>query len=154
MARRTRSRPHNAPPARGETTPLRPGRQGLLELTPQDIIETHDEVARLGETWHTGVREQGSLDFLADRLKQMVRDGFPPGEIAASALHFIVSEHPFWDANHRTGFQMALLVLGAFGSTLVAPLEEVERYVRGIDREGFTEAQIAAWIRRRAEPLR
>ena len=84
----------------------------------------------------------------------MIRDGHPPGEIAASALHFIVSEHAFWDANHRTGFQMALLVLGAFGWTLVAPLDEVEQYVRGIDREGFTEAQIAASIHRRAESLR
>lgn len=153
MVRGPRKRPRRVSAASGETTPLRPGRQGLQELTAQEIIETHDEVARLGETWHTGVREEGSLDLLADRLRRMVRDGSPPGEIAASALHFIVSEHPFWDANHRTGFEMAQLILRAFGSKLVAPREEIERYVRGIDREGVTEAQIAAWIRRRAESL-
>ena len=101
-----------------------------------------------------GVREEGSLDLLADRLRQMVRDGLPPAEIAASALHFIVSEHPFWDANHRTGFEMAQLILRAFGLKIVAPPEEVENYVRGIDRQGVTETQIAAWVRRRAESLR
>lgn len=84
----------------------------------------------------------------------MVRDGFPPAEIAASALHFIVSEHPFWDANHRTAFETAQLILRAFGLKLVAPREEIIRYVRGVDREGVREAQIAAWIRRRAESLR
>ena len=153
MARRPQDRPRRVAPARGETTPLRPGRQGLAELTAQEIIETHDEVARLGETWHMGVREEGSLDLLADRLRQMVRDGFPPAEIAASALHFIVSEHPFWDANHRTGFEMAQLIIRAFSLRIVAPPKEVEIYVRGIDREGVTEAQIGAWIRRRAESL-
>ena len=66
-----------------------------------------------------GVREEGSLDPLADRLRKM-----------------------------------AQLILRAFGLKIVAPPEEVQNYVRGIDREGVTEAQIGSWIRRRAEPLR
>ena len=126
----------------------------MRELIADDIVEVHDEVARLGETWHKGVRERGSLEYVADRIARMAEEGHPPGEIAASALHFIVSEHPFWDANHRCAFEMAQLVLRAFGSKIVAPREEIERYVRGIDREGLTEVEIGGWIRRRTEPLR
>ena len=123
-------------------------------MTAGDIVEVHDEAARLGETWHMGVRDPGSLEYVADRIRRMVRDRFPPAEIAAVALHFIVGEHPFWDANHRTAFEMADLILRVFGLTIVAPREEIERYVRGIDRQGIGEARIAAWIRRRAERLR
>ncbi len=101
-----------------------------------------------------GVRDPGSLDYVADRILRMVRDRLPTPEIAASALHFIVAEHPLWDANHRTAFEMADLIRRAFGLTIVAPREEIERCVRGIDRQGMSEAQIAAWIRRRTEPLR
>src|SRR2546425_5885020 len=99
----------------------------------------------------TGHREP---DLLVDRVRRMLDGAFPPGEIAAAALCSVVAQHPFWDANHRTGFEMAQLVLRAFGLKIVATREEIERYVRGIDREGLMESQIAAWIRRRAEPLR
>ena len=153
MVRRSRNTVRRVRAVTGENTPLRPGREGLRELSVQDIIETHDEVARLGETWDSGVREIGSLDLLAERLRRMVGEGFPPAEIAAAALHFIVSQHPFWDANHRTGFEVAQIVLRAFGVKIVAPQEEVQEYVRGVDRDGVSEARIAAWIRRRAEHL-
>lgn len=101
-----------------------------------------------------GIRDPGSLEYLADHVRRMARNRYPPAEIAAAALHFIVAEHPFWDANHRTAFETAQLILRAFGLKIIAPREETEERVRGIDREGVSEARIAAWIRARAEPLR
>ena len=49
---------------------------------------------------------------------------------------------------------MAQLVLRRLGLKIVVTRKEMEQYARGIDREGLMESQIAAWIRRRAEPLR
>ncbi len=101
-----------------------------------------------------GVRDLGCLEYVADRIRRMVSEGAPPSEVAATAMHLIVAEHPFWDANHRTGFETADVILRAFGLKIVAPRDEIERYVRAIDRQGIGKVQIAAWIRRRAEPLR
>ena len=84
----------------------------------------------------------------------MLDGAFPPGEIAAAALCSVVAQHPFWDASHRTGFELAQLVLRRLGLKIVVTRKEMEQYARGIDREGLMESQIAAWIRRRAEPLR
>ena len=130
------------------------GYRRLGRLTTEDILEIHRGAASTGETWDFGIREAGSLHTLVERVRAMAREGRRPEEIASAALVFIVREHPFWDANHRTGFEMAQVILRAFGGRVRAPRREVERYVRAVDAEGLTEEEVAAWIRNRVKPLR
>src|SRR3990170_8832611 len=106
-------------------------------MTANDIVAVHDEVARVGNTWHFGVREAGSLDYLAVQIREMARQRQSPVDIAAAAMTFLVREHPFWDANHRTAFEMAELIMEAFGQRIAAETAEAERFVRGIDARGL-----------------
>jgi len=75
-----------------------------------------------------------------------------PERIAASALHFIVAEHPFWDANHRTGFHAAQVILQLFARRIGAPRDEVEGTVRAIDAAGLDVRALEKWIQSRAVP--
>ena len=126
----------------------------LLAITVEDIVVTHDEVTRTGRTWDVGVRDPGSLDFLVERIRDMAREGHEPAKIAAWAMGFIVRSHPFGDGNHRTAFDVGQVILDTLGLEIVAERDEVERFVRGIDARGLTDAALSRWIRKRAKKLR
>ena len=130
------------------------GYRELLQTTVEDIVATHDEVARMGRTWDVGIRDPGALDFLVERIRDMARERREPPEIAAWAMGFIVRSHPFWDANHRTAFEVGQVILDIFGLEIVAEREEVEQVVRGIDARGLTDAALRRWIRKRMRKLR
>lgn len=116
------------------------------------MLQWHHDASRFGETWDLGVREPGSLEYVVRLVRGMAARRDRPERIAASALHFIVAEHPFWDANHRTGFHAALVILGAFGLQLEATQDEIERTVRAIDAEGLDVRALEKWIQSRAVP--
>ncbi len=123
-------------------------------MIAEDIVVVHDEVAQVGNSWHFGIRESASLDHLAGRIREMAREARAPAEIAAFAMTFLVSAHPFWDANHRTAFELAELIMEAFGRRIAVDTEEAERFVRGIDARGLDRAAVLEWTRRRVAELR
>jgi len=131
--------------------PLKPGsREGyrrLRGLTQSSLLRLHDEAADMGETWDYGVRDPGSLDHMLLLLSEKAAREESPERIAACSLHFIVATHPFWDANHRTGFLVGRVVLQAFGRDVHASTEEAERFVRSIDGRGLTVKAVEEWIR-------
>jgi len=130
------------------------GYRWLRQVTAKDIVAVHDEVSRVGNTWHFGIRETGSLDHLAGRIREMASQRRPPLEIAAFAMVFLVREHPFWDANHRTAFEVAELIVEAFGQRIAAGRDEAEAFVRGIDARGLGREAILEWLRSRVTRLR
>jgi len=69
-------------------------------------------------------------------------------------MGFIVRSHPFGDGNHRTAFDVGQVILDTLGLEIVAERDEVERFVRGIDARGLTDAALSRWIRKRAKKLR
>ncbi|HEX9340771.1 MAG TPA: hypothetical protein VF992_06330, partial [Thermoplasmata archaeon] len=116
-----------------------PGYRKLRALRAEDIIAVHQQAAKVGETWNFEIRDFGSIDYLADRISRLAEARHPPTMIASLALHLLVREHPFWDANHRGGFELAPLILRAFGLRIGASREEVEAFVRSIDTTGIAE---------------
>ncbi|MGQ0797878.1 MAG: type II toxin-antitoxin system death-on-curing family toxin [Methanobacteriota archaeon] len=130
------------------------GYQKLRTLRPEDIIAVHNAVAKVGETWSTEIRDLGSIGHLADRISGLAEARYPPSQIAALALHFVVREHPFWDANHRTGFELAQIILRTFGLRIEATSEEVEAFVRSIDASQLSLKEVERWIKELASQLR
>ncbi len=126
----------------------------LRALRPEDIVTVHDEAARVGETWSFEIRDLGSIDYLADRISRLAADRASPRRIAAFALHFLVREHPFWDANHRSGFESAQLVLRAFGLRIEVPREEAEAFVRSIDAKKLPLKDVESWVKKWTARLR
>ncbi len=124
------------------------GYRSLLRFSAEDVIAIHAEAASIGRTWDAGVRDRGTIDFIVERMQSLARARLAPSGIAAEAMVLIVREHSFWDANHRTGFQVADSILRAFGRHIVASRQDAERIVRGIDRLGLPSSAIRAWIAR------
>ena len=133
---------------------LAAGYRHLLDFTREDLIAIHDEVASLGRTWDIGVRDSGTIDFIVERIRSAARAHLPPVKIAAEAKVLIVREHPFWDGNHRTGFQVADSILRAFGRRILAKADDAENSVRSIDARGAQVPEIRRWIARHTRMLR
>ena len=93
------------------------GYRSLLRFSAEDMIAIHAEVASIGQTWDPGVRDRGTIDFIVEKVQSEARTRLAPAAIAAKAMVLVVREHPFWDANHRTGFQVADSILRAFGAS-------------------------------------
>lgn len=127
---------------------LAAGYHHLLDFSREDLIAIHDEVVTLGRTWDIGTRDPGTIDHVVERIRSAARARLPPSRIAAEAMVLIVREHPFWDGNHRTGFQVADSILRAFGRRIVAGPEEAETVVRSIDARGADPNAIRTWIAR------
>ena len=78
----------------------------MIELTTQKIIEIHDFVI-LNTGGTRGVLYSATIDHLVYKLNKK-NDVF---DKASLTLHCIITEHPFYDGNKRTGFQLADLLL-------------------------------------------
>ena len=133
---------------------LAAGYRHLLDFTREDLIAIHDEVASLGRTWDIGVRDSGTIDYVVERIRSAARARLPPVKIAAEAMVLIVREHPFWDGNHRTDFQVADSILRAFGRRILAKADDAENSVRSIDASGAQAPAIRRWIARHTQMLR
>ncbi len=131
-----------------------PGFRKLRALRAEDIIAVHQEAAKVGETWSFEVRDFGSIDYLADRISRLAEARYTPTMIASFALHFLVREHPFWDANHRSGFELAQLILRAFGLRIRASTEDVEAFVRSIDTGQRSLKDVEKWVKKWIRRLR
>lgn len=132
----------------------RAGYRKLSAFRAEDIIEVHDQAARIGETWSYEIREAGSVEYLAGRIRVLAAKRYSPWEIASIAMHFVVSEHPFWDANHRGGFELAQMILRAFGFKISASKEEAEAFVRSIDEQRLQESVVRTWVKKWITKLR
>ena len=128
------------------------GHLSLARVTRETVILIHDHAAAVGETWDFGVRDVGSVDHFVTQIRRRAEAVEERVDLAAWAMHYIVAEHPFWDANHRTGYHMAQTILRAFGVQIGGTSAEIELGVRAIDREGLTAEDVARWIRPRLVP--
>ena len=81
-----------------------------IYLSRDELVGLHDRlIRRYGGV--PGVRDEGLLDSCLAQPKMFVFDveRFPtPVEKAAAYCFFITRNHPFFDANKRTGFVAAL----------------------------------------------
>ena len=118
----------------------------MSELTAQQIIELHDNIIeRTGGT--KGVLNIGSIDHLIYRLSRE-KDAFRKASIV---LEKIITTHPFFDGNKRTGFQVADLILGDNGYYIAASKQEILHALLKIAKYQCNIKKIEEWIKRKAE---
>lgn len=73
--------------------------------------------------------------------------------MAARSIHFVVREHPFWDANHRAAYLLGLAIMACFGKFISATPEEAWEGITAIDREDASVDEVRKWLEDRLIPL-
>ncbi len=114
-------------------------------LSYSDVLTVHFVLADMFYGIGSGVGGIGpkSLDLLISAIsRQHVSFGgidkwSRPEELAATLLYGIVLNHPFHDANKRTGFLSALLLLGRFKITIRVTEKQFEDFVVSIAEKSF-----------------
>ncbi len=111
------------------------------QVTAGNIRDIHDEIiADSGGT--PGVLNIGSLDhivFKSNRKNNVIM-------AAAVLLHGIITMHPFYDGNKRTGFVVADLLLRRHGYIIKADEEEIIDLLLRVASYTLYIKEIEAWI--------
>ncbi len=126
----------------------------LKRITVELLKELHTVSIKYGKTFSPAVREEGSLVNIADRISRMASERAPMRSIAAFAIEKMVKDHPFWDGNHRTAYELGRLICIFFGNRLDVSVEEAVVFMRNIDDENLPAAEIARWIDERKIPMK
>jgi death-on-curing protein len=74
--------------------------------------------------------------------------------IAAAVIETVVKDHPFWDGNHRTAFELGRLICLLFGYRLNLTVEEAVAFMRLIDSQKLPTGEIKRWIIERTVPTK
>jgi death-on-curing protein len=113
------------------------------ELTVEYIIILHDDVIeRLGGV--KGVLNLGTIDhliYLLGRKNDVVKK-------AALALNHIITNHPFFDGNKRTGHLIADILLREEGLHIHTDKEKMTRALLRIAKYECTMEDIEKWLRK------
>lgn len=99
-----------------------------------------------------GVRDKGLLESALYRPLQLhhYQDGKQTlfAELASAYADGIIKNHPFFDANKRTGFQTMELFLGLNGMRLTAGDDECVDKICGLASNALSLEQFQNWVRR------
>lgn len=118
----------------------------LIRIDSERIKKVHAVSVRYGKTFSQGVRDEGSLERAADEIRKMAQERKNGPSIAAKAIELIVQDHPFWDGNHRTAFELGRLICLLFGYRLNVTVEEAVAFMRMIDDRNMPFKNIQDWI--------
>lgn len=130
------------------------GYEYLKEIaTEETFIEIHREAIKVGGAWHEGIRDEGSIYYMAEMFRKMIERKEDMITMAAKLMTFIIKEHPFWDGNHRTAFETAQLILRAFGYEIKVDRKEAEKFIRSIDKPSIHENLVKEWIKNNMQPI-
>ena len=100
-----------------------------------------------------GTRDEGLLDSALARPQNLAAYADPTAfELAASYAFGIARNHPFVDGNKRTAFVSAVLFLRLNGQTFNADQAEAAIVFLRLAAGEFSEAELAAWLRRNSSP--
>jgi death on curing protein len=104
-----------------------------------------------------GVRDEGLLESALSKPQNLFAYGSPAlAELAASYAAGITHNHPFLEANKRTGFLVAATFLELNGIALTASEESVVEKTLALAAGELKEAGYTAWLKansRKAPPL-
>jgi death-on-curing family protein len=118
----------------------------LMRIDSTRIKKVHAVSIRYGKTFSTGVRNEGSLDSAADEIHKMAKGHKDSSLIVARAMELLVKDHPFWDGNHRTAFELGRLICLLFGYRLDVTVEEAVSFMRNIDHKDMPVEEIQKWV--------
>ena len=116
-------------------------------LDRRDCLVIH-EMTLAQQGGLAGVRDEGLLESAICRPRNLFAYGSPGlGELAASYAAGIILNHPFLDANKRTGFLVAATFLELNGSAFTASEESVVEKTLALAAGALREAGYAAWLK-------
>jgi death-on-curing protein len=131
-------------------------RSAPVRISAEEVLALHDRlVGRTGGDH--GVRDLGALVSMLSRPFGGTDQGdfYPSLEEKAAALcHGLVREHPFADANHRTGVAATALFLERNGRRLTAQPKEIVTFARGVAGEHHRIDEMAQWFRTHTQTVR
>ena len=119
------------------------------KLDAKRILRIHDISTKYGKTHSQGVRDQATLEMIANTLNRMVNKQEKPERIAARISELITKYHPFWDGNHRTAFEVAQFIMTMFDFKIEVDESEATQFMRDIDTKNLSTSVIENWIKRR-----
>ena len=128
----------------------------LARLTPMEVLALHDRLVVRTGGMH-GVRDLGGLVAMLGRpFGGTEREDFYPSieEKAAALCHGLVREHPFADANHRSGVAAAALFLERNGRRITATSGEMVEFARRVAGEHHRIDEMAMWFQSHSETVR
>ena len=101
-----------------------------------------------------GLRDPDLLESALARPQNLAAYGDPSVfELAAAYAFGLAKNRAFRDGNKRIAFMAAYTFLGLNGFELTAPEPEAVVVIRDLAAGELGEAEIAAWIKTRAQPL-
>jgi len=117
-------------------------------LTIEQVIELHDEMLkRYGGL--PGIRDKNLLCSAMDAPKTAIfgQEMYPSVyEKAAAYLYHLVCNHPFNDANKRTGFAVTLVFLEVNNAKQAFQKEDLENLVVEVAKGKETKERIAKFL--------
>ncbi len=121
----------------------------IVNLSIEKVIEIHDLIIELDrinnpDDYLPGIHERGTLEALFEWRLCPENDVF---QNAAFALDSITSRHAFRNANKRTGFAVAYILLEAEGYIINATEEERIEFLLKIARYEVDVDYIEKWLR-------
>jgi len=121
-------------------------------LTLDEVLAIHaHQIDRYGGS--PGLRDQGLLESaLAMPLATFSGEELHPtlDEKAAAYLFHLVKNHPFVDANKRTGLAVCLVFLAMNGSRIRATDDDLVGLLLGITENRSSKADVAVFLHDRA----
>jgi len=115
----------------------------MIELTTQKIVEIHDLIIKkFGGT--RGVLYSATIEHLVYKLNRKT-DVF---DKASLTLYSIITEHPFYDGNKRTAFQIADLLLRDERYHIHSNDEETLRFLLRIAEYKCQFEKINMWLKK------
>ena len=118
-------------------------------LFPNQTLYLHKEIISASGGAH-GLRDQGLLESAAYRPQASFggQDLYPDLFIKTAALGYsLINNHPFLDANKRTGFEAMRLMLRLNGFDIHAELKDKFNFVLALAEKKLNEHGIAEWLK-------
>jgi death-on-curing family protein len=126
----------------------------LERINAARIKRIHDVSIRYGKSFSSGVRDEGSLERLVREILKMAKEGKNVSAIVTVAIERLINDHPFWDGNHRTAFELGRFLCILFGKRLDVTVDEAIGFMRTIDGNNLPTSQIRKWIEERIVPMK
>ena len=118
----------------------------LIWIEYEDCIAVQEMIiAQFSGT--PGLRDAKLLASKLDEPRELKASSDPKlAELAASFASGIILNHPFYDANKRTGFLLAVIFLESNGRTFSAPEELVVEKTLALAVRDIEEKDYALWL--------
>ena len=131
-------------------TPDRPGAEGVLFLSIEDVLQVHQDTIQ-EEGGGRGVRDLGLLEAAVATPRQsfggqLVHDDL--ASMAAAYLFHIAMNHPFVDGNKRAASFSAVIFLDLNGVTSLPNGADLEAVTLSVAAGEMSKEQLTVWFRK------